>query len=140
MKLIISYNYNMINFEKFELNNGLKVIVHQDKSTPLVAFNLLYDVGARDEDQNRTGFAHFFEHLLFEGTKNIERGKWFDIVSSNGGSNNWSERASPWSNTSENKTPGICFHPPSIGKVPGAPWAPKTSKKKCLSICFLYFL
>jgi len=61
----------MIAFEKFELENGLKVIVHQDKTTPIVAFNLLYDVGARDEDENQTGFAHLFEHLMFGGSVNI---------------------------------------------------------------------
>jgi len=61
----------MIAFEKFTLNNGLKVIVHQDKSTPIVAFNILYDVGARDEDENKTGFAHLFEHLMFGGSINI---------------------------------------------------------------------
>ncbi|MCB0409604.1 MAG: insulinase family protein, partial [Flavobacteriales bacterium] len=61
----------MITFEKFELENGLKVIVHQDKSTPIVAFNLLYDVGARDEDENKTGFAHLFEHLMFGGSINV---------------------------------------------------------------------
>ncbi len=61
----------MIRFEKFELENGLKVIVHQDKSTPIVAFNLLYDVGARDEDENKTGFAHLFEHLMFGGSINV---------------------------------------------------------------------
>ena len=61
----------MIKFEKFELKNGLKVIVHQDETTPIVAFNLLYDVGARDEDENKTGFAHLFEHLMFGGSVNI---------------------------------------------------------------------
>ena len=61
----------MITFEKFTLDNGLKVIVHQDKSTPIVAFNLLYNVGSRDEAPNKTGFAHLFEHLMFEGSKNI---------------------------------------------------------------------
>jgi len=61
----------MINFERFELDNGLKVIVHQDKSTPVVAVNILYDVGARDEDENKTGFAHLFEHLMFGGSVNI---------------------------------------------------------------------
>ena len=61
----------MILFEKFTLENGLKVIVHQDKSTPIVAFNLLYDVGARDEDEKQTGFAHLFEHLMFGGSVNI---------------------------------------------------------------------
>lgn len=61
----------MIDFERFELDNGLKVIVHQDKSTPIVAVNILYDVGARDEDENKTGFAHLFEHLMFGGSVNI---------------------------------------------------------------------
>lgn len=61
----------MIKFNRFELSNGLKVIHHHDESTPLVAFNLLYDVGARDEDPDRTGFAHLFEHLMFGGSKNI---------------------------------------------------------------------
>ncbi|MGE0567373.1 MAG: M16 family metallopeptidase [Bacteroidia bacterium] len=61
----------MIKFEKFTLNNGLKVIVHQDNTTPIVAFNLLYNVGARDEDENKTGFAHLFEHLMFGGSINI---------------------------------------------------------------------
>lgn len=61
----------MIQFEKFTLNNGLKVIVHQDKSTPIAVMNILYNVGARDEDPNRTGFAHLFEHLMFGGSVNI---------------------------------------------------------------------
>lgn len=60
-----------IKFERFQLDNGLKVIVHQDTSTPMVAFNVLYDVGARDEDENHTGFAHLFEHLMFGGSVNI---------------------------------------------------------------------
>ena len=62
----------MINFDKFELDNGLQVVVHQDKTTSLAAFNLLYKVGSRDEDPNRTGFAHLFEHLMFEGSVNIK--------------------------------------------------------------------
>lgn len=61
----------MIQYEKFSLNNGLKVLVHTDKTTPIVAFNLLYDVGARDENEERTGFAHLFEHLMFGGSENI---------------------------------------------------------------------
>lgn len=61
----------MIKFERFNLDNGLKVIVHNDPSTNIVAFNLLYDVGARDENPERTGFAHLFEHLMFEGSINI---------------------------------------------------------------------
>lgn len=61
----------MIKFDRFTLDNGLRVIVHHDNTTPIVAFNLLYDVGARDEDPNRTGFAHLFEHLMFGGSANI---------------------------------------------------------------------
>lgn len=61
----------MIKFEKFELANGLKVIVHQDKSTPLACINILYNVGARDENAEQTGFAHLFEHLMFGGSVNI---------------------------------------------------------------------
>jgi predicted Zn-dependent peptidase len=61
----------MIKFDRFTLDNGLKVIVHTDKSTPLACVNILYDVGARDEDENRTGFAHLFEHLMFGGSVNI---------------------------------------------------------------------
>jgi len=61
----------MINFERFVLENGLVVLVHEDKSTPMAVMNILYDVGARDEDEQMTGFAHLFEHLMFEGSKNI---------------------------------------------------------------------
>ena len=60
----------MINFHRFTLPNGLKVIFHQDKTTPMAVVNTLYDVGARDEDPNHTGFAHLFEHLMFGGSKN----------------------------------------------------------------------
>jgi predicted Zn-dependent peptidase len=61
----------MINYKKFILENGLRVLVHEDKSTPLVAINILYDVGSRDEDQKMTGLAHLFEHLMFGGSLNI---------------------------------------------------------------------
>lgn len=61
----------MIQFEKFTLANGLRVIVHQDSSTPMAVVNIMYDVGARDEDPERTGFAHLFEHLMFGGSVNI---------------------------------------------------------------------
>lgn len=61
----------MIHFEKFRLENGLKVLFHEDRSTPLVAMNIMYDVGARDEDPEQTGFAHLFEHLMFGGSVNI---------------------------------------------------------------------
>jgi zinc protease len=61
----------MIQFEKFVLNNGLRVIVHEDTSTPMAVVNIMYDVGSRDEDPNRTGFAHLFEHLMFGGSVNV---------------------------------------------------------------------
>ncbi len=61
----------MIRFEKFVLANGLRVIVHQDTSTPMAVVNVMYDVGARDEDPQKTGFAHLFEHLMFGGSVNI---------------------------------------------------------------------
>ena len=75
-------------FEEYDLDNGLHVVLHQDNSAPVVTTAVMYHVGAKDENPERTGFAHFFEHLLFEGTENIERGEWFKIVSSNGGVNN----------------------------------------------------
>lgn len=61
----------MVQFERFSLTNGLRVIVHQDTSTPMAVVNVMYDVGARDEDPGRTGFAHLFEHLMFGGSINI---------------------------------------------------------------------
>lgn len=60
----------MIEFKKYVLENGLKLIVHQDDSTPIVAVNLAFDIGARDEDPEMTGLAHYFEHLMFSGSKN----------------------------------------------------------------------
>ena len=77
-----------VTFTEYDLDNGLHVILHQENTAPVVTISVLYHVGAKDEKEDRTGFAHFFEHLLFEGTKNIERGEWFSIVSSNGGKNN----------------------------------------------------
>ncbi len=61
----------MISFEKFTLDNGLRVLVHEDKSTPMAVVNVLYDVGAKDENPEKTGFAHLFEHLMFGGSINI---------------------------------------------------------------------
>jgi predicted Zn-dependent peptidase len=77
-----------VKFEEYDLTNGLHVILHKENAAPVVTVGVMYQIGAKDEIEGRTGFAHFFEHLLFEGTQNIERGKWFDIVSANGGSNN----------------------------------------------------
>ncbi len=62
----------MIHFNKFVLDNGLRVIIHEDKSTPMAVVNVMYDVGARDENPEKTGFAHLFEHLMFGGSINIE--------------------------------------------------------------------
>lgn len=61
----------MVNFERFTISNGLRVIVHQDTSTPMAVVNVMYDVGAKDENPNQTGFAHLFEHLMFGGSVNI---------------------------------------------------------------------
>ena len=77
-----------VKFEEYDLDNGMHVILHQDNTAPVVTTAVMYHVGAKDENPERTGFAHFFEHLLFEGTENIPRGEWFTIVSSNGGKNN----------------------------------------------------
>ena len=85
---ITSLSAQEVAFEEYDLDNGLHVILHQDNGAPVVTTAVMYHVGAKDEDPEKTGFAHFFEHLLFEGTKNIERGEWFKIVSSNGGNNN----------------------------------------------------
>jgi len=79
---------NQIEFEEYDLDNGLHVILHQDKSTPIVAVTVLYHVGSKNEDTNRTGFAHFFEHLLFEGTQNIKRGEYDTYVINAGGALN----------------------------------------------------
>ncbi|WP_066222044.1 M16 family metallopeptidase [Formosa haliotis] len=74
-----------VEFEEYDLDNGLHVILHQDNTAPVVTTSVMYHVGAKDEDPNRTGFAHFFEHLLFEGTENIGRGEFMKIIPANGG-------------------------------------------------------
>ncbi len=89
-------NAQKVVFEEYNLDNGLHVILHQDASAPVVISSVMYHVGAKDESPDRTGFAHFFEHLLFEGTQNIKRGEWFKIVTANGGTNN--------ANTTEDRT------------------------------------
>jgi len=63
--------YSMVEFKEHQLDNGLRLIFNEDKTTPIVAFNVLYDVGSKDEDENKTGFAHLFEHLMFGGSINI---------------------------------------------------------------------
>lgn len=85
-----------IQFEEFDLDNGLHVILHEDHSTPIVAVSVMYHVGSKNEDPNLQGFAHFFEHLMFEGTKNIERGEYSRYVEKAGGTLN--------ANTSSDRT------------------------------------
>ena len=77
-----------VDFIEYDLDNGLHVILHQDKTVPLAVTSVMYHVGSKDDSPDRTGFAHFFEHLLFEGTENIDRGQFMKIVESNGGSLN----------------------------------------------------
>lgn len=101
MKRLISYAFfslilfssvyfaaNEIKFTEYTLDNGLHVILHEDNSTPIVAVSVMYHVGSKNEDPERTGFAHFFEHLMFEGSANIPRGEYFKIVQKNGGTLN----------------------------------------------------
>ncbi|WP_185877411.1 M16 family metallopeptidase [Blattabacterium cuenoti] len=80
-------NYK-ISFLEEKLLNGLHVFYYQDKTNPLISTSVLYHVGSKDEDPGKTGFAHFFEHLMFEGSKNIKKGDYFKYVASNGGQNN----------------------------------------------------
>ncbi len=77
-----------VDFTEYDLPNGLHVILHTDHNAPVVAVSVMYHVGSKNEEAGRTGFAHFFEHLLFEGSENIKRGEFMKIVSANGGSNN----------------------------------------------------
>lgn len=85
-----------IKFTEFDLPNGLHVILHEDHATPIVAVSVMYHVGSKNEDPQRTGFAHFFEHLLFEGSENIGRGEYMKLVQANGGQLN--------ANTSQDRT------------------------------------
>ncbi len=96
LSTLISVQAQHVTFEEYDLANGLRVILHQDNSAPVVITSVMYHVGAKNETPGRSGFAHFFEHLLFEGTENITRGSWFEIVSAHGGTNN--------ANTSDDRT------------------------------------
>ena len=87
---------NRIEYTEYDLPNGLHVILHQDKSTPIVSVSVMYHVGSKNERTDRTGFAHFFEHLMFEGTENIERGAYSKYVENAGGTLN--------ANTSNDRT------------------------------------
>ena len=83
--LSVSAQANKIEFEQYKLKNGMNVILHEDHSTPIVAVTVLYHVGSKNELVERTGFAHFFEHLMFEGSENIGRGEYMKTVAANGG-------------------------------------------------------
>jgi len=94
---VITYGQaRKIEFTEYNLDNGLHVILHKDNTTPIVAVSVLYHVGSKNEDPNRTGFAHFFEHLLFEGSDNIKRGEFDKYITNSGGTNN--------ANTSNDRT------------------------------------
>jgi predicted Zn-dependent peptidase len=85
-----------VEFTEYDLDNGLHVILHQDNSAPVVITSVMYNVGGKDGPRDRTGFAHFFEHLLFEGSENIGRGEFMKIIPANGGTFN--------ANTSQDRT------------------------------------
>ncbi len=85
-----------VKFTEYDLPNGLHVVLHQNNSAPVVAVSVMYHVGSKDDPAGRSGFAHFFEHLLFEGSENIKRGEFMKLVSQNGGQNN--------ANTSQDRT------------------------------------
>jgi predicted Zn-dependent peptidase len=87
---------NKIDFVEYDLDNGLHVILHQDASTPIVAVSVMYHVGSKNEKPDKTGFAHFFEHLLFEGSENIGRGEYDKYIEKAGGTLN--------ANTSNDRT------------------------------------
>lgn len=85
-----------VKFTEFDLSNGMRVVLHEDHTAPVVVTSVMYHVGSKDEVPGHTGMAHFFEHLLFEGSKNIKKGQFMKIVSQNGGQNN--------ANTSQDRT------------------------------------
>ena len=85
-----------IEYVEYDLPNGIHVILHEEHTTPIVAVSILYHVGSKNETTDRTGFAHFFEHLLFEGSTNIGRGEYSELVEKNGGTLN--------ANTSQDRT------------------------------------
>lgn len=85
---LLSAQMKKIEFERFKLDNGLTVILHEDHSTPIVVVSVMYHVGSKNEKPDRTGFAHFFEHLLFEGSENVGRGEFDKYLSNAGGTNN----------------------------------------------------
>ena len=93
---IVTAQSSKLDFVEYDLPNGLHVILHEDHSTPIVAVSIMYHVGSKNDNPERTGFAHFFEHLLFEGSDNIGRGEFAKIVERSGGTLN--------ANTSNDRT------------------------------------
>ena len=93
---LLAQEQRKIEFEEYDLDNGIHVILHEDHSTPIAAVTVLYHVGSKNEKEGRTGFAHFFEHLMFEGTENIERHTYDKFVERAGGALN--------ANTSQDRT------------------------------------
>ena len=96
MSYIAQGQMNKIEYTEYTLDNGLHVILHQDKTTPIAMVSVMYHVGSKNENPDRTGFAHFFEHLLFEGSENIERGEYDKYIEKAGGTLN--------ANTSNDRT------------------------------------
>lgn len=91
--LLVSFSFTgfsqkKIEYVEYDLDNGIHVILHEEHATPIVAVSVLYHVGSKNENPERTGFAHFFEHLLFEGSANIDRGEYSELVEKNGGTLN----------------------------------------------------
>ena len=93
---LLSFGQKKIDYISYDLPNGLHVIIHEENATPIIAVSVLYHVGSKNEIADRTGFAHFFEHLLFEGSANIGRGEYSELVEKNGGTLN--------ANTSQDRT------------------------------------
>ena len=93
---IYSFSQEKVKYIEYDLANGMHVILHEEHATPIVAVSVMYHVGSKNENPSRTGFAHFFEHLLFEGSTNIKRGEYSELVEKNGGALN--------ANTSQDRT------------------------------------
>jgi predicted Zn-dependent peptidase len=97
-----------VKYEKYTLPNGMKVILHEDHSVPVVAVNIWYHVGSKDEQPRRTGFAHLFEHLMFMGTERVPTGQFDQLMETGGGSNNastWNDRTNYYSVGPSNQLP-----------------------------------
>lgn len=94
--VIINAQIPKVDYVQYKMENGMNVILHMDNTTPIVAITTLFHVGSKNEEPNRTGFAHFFEHLMFEGSKYIARGEYDKLSQGAGGTNN--------ANTSQDRT------------------------------------